>query len=109
MRDNLEICPVDITSIQKAQSLGWRMNNLYFGDLKTNWAKLELNRGVTRENEAADYHKAWESALRKLEAGAIYDSAPEVLEKEMCKEKQKPNPVICFVGRVVRYIRRNIK
>lgn len=107
--DNLEICPVDITSIQKAQSLGWRMNNLYFGDLKTNWAKLELNRGVTRENEAADYRKAWESALRKLGAGAIYDSAPEVLEKEMCKEKQKSNPVIRFAGRVVRYIRRNIK
>lgn len=109
VRDNLEICPVNIASIQKAQALEWRMNNLYFGDLKTIGEELALNRGIPRENKAAAYHKALECALRKLEAGAIYDTDPEVLKKKMHKDNRKPNPVIHFAERVVRRIRRSLK
>ena len=96
--EHMEAYPVSIEAIQKAQFLEGRLNNLYFGDLRS--ARLgqdhDLNRGVPRVHRSADYLQAWESNLRKLRTGQIYDRAPEKLRRQMQRDSKKLNPMISF-------------
>lgn len=109
VRDKLEICDVDIADIQKAQAIDWRLDNLYFGDLKVDGKEMDLNRGIPREKNTADFDRTWKSGLRKLKAGAVYDTDPSVLKKQMHKDNKKPNPVVRFVKRAVGHIKRKMK
>ena len=102
-----EIC---IEDIQKAQYLQGRLNNLYFGDLKTSEVKCgDLNYGVPREQCSQEFDQAWRSARKKANTGAVYDRNPAVLFKRMAQDSKKSNPVIGFAKRVIRYIKRKIK
>ena len=107
-QDKLEICQADIANIQKAQSLDWRLNNLYFGDLKTDGTTIDLNHGVPREKRSALHRQAWSSNLKKLETGAAYATDPKAVKKQMIRDAQKPNPLLKIVKRTVTYIKRKI-
>lgn len=110
VKDTLEIRYVGIEDIQKAQALDWRLDNLYFGDLKT--AKLDdpidLNFGVPREKKSASFTRIRKTSLQKLNAGAVYDVAPSALKKQLQKDNRKPNPLIHFTKRAIGYIKRRI-
>ena len=107
----LEIREVDLADIQKAQYLDGRLNNLYFGDLKSTRIKekMDLNTGVPRENNAADYHRAWQERIRRLDVSRHYDKNPSLLDKQMLKDQKKASPIAVFVRRCVGYIRRKVK
>lgn len=109
-KDKLEIRDIGIEDIQKAQAIDWRLDNLYCGDLKT--ARMEkplnLNPGVPREKETASFNRVWKKKLQKLKTGAVYNTDPVVLEKQIQIDDKKPNPVVRFVKRVIGYIKRRI-
>ena len=88
--------------------MDWRLNNLYFGDLKTAGTTIDLNHGVPREKSSALYRQAWGSNLKKLETGAVYATDPEAVKKQMIRDAQKPNPLLRIVRRTVGYIKRKI-
>lgn len=110
-KDKLEIRNIGIADIQKAQAIGWRLDNLYCGDLKVaqTGAPLDLNHGVPREKEATSFVRVWKANLQKLKAGAVYDTDPIVLKKQIRKDNRKPNPVVRFVKRIAGYIRRRMQ
>ena len=110
-KDKLEIRPITIGEIQKAQAIDLRLDNLYCGDLKAAQMDetLDLNPGVPREKEAASAARIWKTNLQKLKSGAVYDTEPDVLEKQIQKDSRKPNPAVQFVRRVINYIRRRLK
>lgn len=110
-RGKLEIRDVDIADIQEAQAIDWRLNNLYYGDCKTMQTEgvSDLNIGVPRELPYASFEQSWKQSLKKLKAGAVYDTAPEKLKKQLQKDDKKPNPVVKFARRAVGYIRRRMK
>lgn len=107
-QDKLEVCQADIADIQTAQSLDWRLNNLYFGDLKTAGTSIDLNHGVPREKSSALYRQALSSNLKKLETGTVYATDPEAVKRQMIRDAQKPNPLLRIVRRTVGYIKRKI-
>ena len=109
--DGLEICNITIAEIQKAQYLQGRLNNLYFGDIKAakTEGRPELNQGIPREFDFAEYLPAWSACVSRLKSGAIYSTSPDVLHKQMQKDSKKPNPVIGFVKRCYRFIKRKMK
>lgn len=107
--DTLEAVPVAIDEIQKAQHLAGRLNNLYFGTLKSVWTDLELNAGVPREQNAAEFTDAWNNDLQHLRSGACYDRTPGVLEKQMRRDQKKPNPMCRFLLRGLGFVKRKLR
>ena len=110
-KDLLEIRDISITDIQQAQAIDWRLDNLYLGDRKAEQIglDLDLNKGVPREKEPAPFTQTLKTSLKKLQAGAIYDIDPTVLQKQIRKDNKKPNSAITFLKRCYRYIMRKIK
>jgi coenzyme F420-reducing hydrogenase beta subunit len=106
--EQLQILPIDIADIQKAQAIDLRLDNLYFGDLRA--AQLgkdsDWNRGVPREKELADFGVAWKKALEKLRAGAVYDAEPTVLKKQIKKDNKRPNILLRILRRCCRIVKR---
>ena len=109
--DLLEIREISITDIQQAQAIDWRLDNLYLGDRKAEQMGLDLglNAGVPREKELALFAQTLKTGLKKLQAGAIYDIDPTILQKQIRKDNKKPNSAIAFLKRCYRYIMRKIK
>lgn len=110
-KDLLKIRAISITDIQQAQAIDWRLDNLYLGDLKVEQIglDLDLNKGVPREKESASFSQTLKTSLKKLQAGAIYDIDPTVLQQQIRKDNKKPNPLVTFLKRCFRYIERKIK
>lgn len=110
VKDMLEVRPIDIADIQKAQALQWRLKNLYYGDCKSAECcpTLDLNPGVPRQSNPADFRKAWKVELRRSQSGAAYDRDPTILEKQLRQDNKKPNPIVRFFRRALGYIRRRI-
>ena len=110
-KDQLEIRDIRIDRIQQAQAIAWRLDNLYFGDLKA--AQIDkdfnLNNGVPREKECAPIKQALKTSLKKLRSGAVYDINPSALHKQIRKDNQKPSSVVRFMKRFYHYIKRKIK
>ena len=110
-KDLLEIREISITDIQQAQAIDWRLDNLYLGDLKAEQIGngLDLNNGVPREKEYASFMHDMKIRMKKLRAGAIYDTTPAELQKQIRKDNKKPNPAVRFVKRCYHYINRKLK
>ena len=104
----LELRKIDISMIQKAQVIDCRLDNLYFGDLRHNPAKLDLNHGLPREKNPDVYKKLMKENLQKLNAGAMYAENPLVLAMQIAKNDRKPNSIIQFGKRAVGFLRRRI-
>lgn len=100
----LETVPVTLAEIQKAQGLPLRLPNLYYGDLKGG----DLNPSVPREKAAQELKKAYAEELRWLRSGAVYHRDPTVLEKQLKSYNKKPNPVISFLRRGLRFVKRKL-
>lgn len=107
VQDLLEIRPVDICAIQKAQAIDWRLNNLYVGDLAR--TEDDLNKGVPREKDGSFYRNAYRTGLKKLKTGAVYDINPGAIKKQIKKDHKKPNAIIRFARRAAGYVKRNLK
>ena len=105
-KEKLEIREIDIADIRKAQAVDRRLDNLYCGDLRH--PEMDLNPGVPREKATATFEQSWKKSLQKLKTGAVYDTDPNVLAKQLRKDNRKPNPVIRFIRRVLRFIKRRI-
>ena len=104
--ESLEAVPVEMEQILEAQYLLGRLNNLYFGELKS--AGQDLNAGVPREQASAKFERAWKTELRRLRSGACYDRDPVVLEKQMARDARKPNPIISFLRRGLGFVKRRL-
>ncbi len=105
----LEFRRIGISAIQMAQAIDRRLENLYFGDLHSvEYSHADLNPGIPREKSADEFCSAWKQALRKLQAGAVYCSDPIILKKQIKCDNKKPNPLIRFIKRGVRWIKRHI-
>lgn len=106
----LEIRPVEIGDIQKAQYLDGRLNNLYYAILKATHLgeKLELNSGVQQEQDFDVFERAWRTNLKKLYAGQVYDQRPQKIEKQMRQDSKRPNPVVSFCKRVYYFLKRKL-
>ena len=101
---------MEIGDIQQAQYLDGRLNNLYFGDVKASVSKCDdLNPGVSREQEYREFEGAWKDACKRARTGAVYDKDPSAIQRRIRKDIKKPNPMIQFVKRVFRFIKRKIK
>jgi coenzyme F420 hydrogenase subunit beta len=105
-KEKLAFREIDIADIRNAQAINRRLDNLYCGDLKA--AKTDLNPGVPREKDASPFAQVWKKSLQKLNAGAVYDADPTVLEKQIRRDNKKPNPVIRFAKRAIGYVKRRI-
>lgn len=99
--DRMEAVPVDISEIQEAQGLGIRLKNLCYAELH----QPGLNPGVPLEQEPEGFRKAAEQELRRLRCGAVYDREPERLRKQIERDNRKPNPVISFLRRGMRFVK----
>lgn len=111
VQSKLEVRKISIADIQKAQAIDLRLSNLYCGDCKTAQTEgiSDLNPGVPRELPHESVRPSWKHSLDQLWAGAVYDTAPKALKKQMKKDQKKPNPVIRLIKRAVRHIRRRLK
>lgn len=107
VEEELEVRDIQKEDVQRAQAIDWRLNNLYYGDLKSR--QIDLNPGVPRERHVADYRSGWKTELKKLQAGAVYDTNPEAIKLQIAKDNKKPNLVIRFIRRAVGFIRRRLK
>ena len=108
VQSGLEAYPVDVAQIQKAQYLEGRLNNLYFGDLKSAETGMDLNAGIPRELSAEEFRWVWKRNAQKLSAGAQFNSDPSILEKQMRRDNKKPNPVIVFAKRCYYFAKRKL-
>ena len=104
VQELLEAVPVDISEIREAQGLSIRLQNLYYGDL----SGRELNPGVPREFPAEQYRKAWNTDLHRLRCGAVYDRDPEAIRKQCKADNRRPNPVLSFLRRGLRFLKRRL-
>ena len=111
VKEFLEIRPVGIADIQNAQALDWRLNQLYYGDIRNGREEktLDLNRGVPREKEGASFKHPCQTEWKRLRTGAVYDTDPNALLKQMRKDNKKPNPIVHFIRRAMGFIRRRLK
>lgn len=109
-QDQLETRDISIGEIQQAQAIDWRLDNLYFGDLKAAQTakELDLNPGVPRQKHGADFARAYRDSLKRLLAGAVYDVSPAKLHQQMQRDNKKPNPGVQFLKRCYHYIKRRI-
>lgn len=110
VRKHIEAHPIDISAIQEAQYLDGRLNNLYFGDLRSSrlGEDHDLNRGVPRTQDCADFRQAWESNLRKLRTGQVYDNTPQKLHRQLRRDSKKPNRVVSFCKRGFYFLKRKL-
>ena len=108
-KDLLELREIGVGAVQRAQAIDWRLDNMYFGDLKPGSEIIDLNRGVPREKRADMLAKAAKTNIQRLSAGAIYGEDPSVLEKQIAIDNRNPNPVTRFVRRAIGFIKRKIK
>ena len=107
----LEAVPVEVKDIQDAQYLQGRLNNLYLGDLKSQelgWTQ-DLNSGVPREQDASEFVPAKKLQFRRLRCGAVYDSDPGVLAKQMARDARKPDPITSFLRRGIGFVKRRLR
>ena len=104
----LDIRPIEIDDIQKAQYLIGRLNNLYFGDLKSAILehKIDLNCGVPRNQSCREYERAWHNSLRKIECGAQYHVNPQKIKKQKKKDSKKNSVLVNLFIRTFYYLRR---
>lgn len=109
-KSQLEIHEIGISQIQNAQAIDYRLNNLYYGDLKakTIGNHIDLNIGVPREKDAASFRPGMKADLKKLHAGAFYDTNPSGLHRQIEKDNKAPNPVVKFIKRCYHYLKRRI-
>ena len=110
-KEQLEISSLELADIQKAQAVDWRLDNLYYGDLKAAriGKELNLNPGVPREKNLENFERSYRHALRQLQAGAAYDVDPMRIKKQIRQDHKKTNLLIRVVRRVLRYIKRKLK
>lgn len=106
VHDCLEIRPIEISDIQKAQAIDWRLNNLYIGDFANR--EFDLNPGVPREMNCTRFKEAYRIARKQLKTGALYDTDPNAIKKQMMQDGKKPNPVVHFIKRATGFIRRRL-
>ena len=104
VRETLEAVPIHISEIQKAQVLTARLKNAFYGDLKTKGAP-DLNPGIARVPAT---EKEYRLLLAQLRAGQCYDRDKKPLEKQMRLDSKKPNPVLTFVRRGLRFVKRRL-
>ena len=106
--DRLEIRPIGIADIQKAQFISGRLNNLYFSDLKTRSLKVkrDLNAGVQHEYHYLEYERAWHESLKRLNRGSGYLDAPQKLIRQIKADQNGENPLVNFAKRVYYLLRR---
>ncbi len=102
----LEFRPIDIPSVQKAQYLENRLDNLCYGDLKS--PTSNLNTGVPRTQTPDIFRQAWNIRLKRLRSGAVYDHSPNLLHKQLRADEKKPNLIRRFLRRFRGYISRII-
>lgn len=109
-KDKLVVCDIGVEDIQKAQAIDWRLDNLYCGDLKAAQigTSLDLNPGVPREQETASFAHAWKTNLQKLKTGAVYDTDPTALKKQIAKDNKTTNPIWRFMKGCYRFLRRRM-
>lgn len=105
-KDSLEIRDIGIEQIQNAQVIERRLDNLYCGDLI--YPQMDLNAGVPREKEANAVVHQCRYSLQKLRAGAVYDTDPAVLDRQLRRDNRKPNPAVRFARRAIGFIKRRI-
>ena len=88
-----------------------RLRDLYLGDLKAGQlgSGLDLNHGVPREKEPASFQRALKTGLKRLQAGAVYDLNPAVLQKQIRKDQKGPHPLVRFMKRCLRYLKRKLR
>lgn len=110
LQNDLETRTISIQAIQKAQYLDGRLNNLYFGDLKSQSLdnQYNLNIGIPREQNAADYTYAWKLLLKRLHAGACYISNPNLLRKQMRSDHQHKNALFHVFTRLLHRLKQYI-
>lgn len=110
-KDRLEVRSIGIGEIQKAQAVDQRLDQMYFGDLMAARAgmDLDLNPGVPREKGLDEFRQGLKLGLRRLGAGAAYDTAPERLQKQLRRDNKRPNPAARFVKRCCRFIKRRLR
>ena len=108
VQSNLEVRFTSIEDIQNAQYLEGRLNNLYFSMLKSNSLDqvLDLNGGIPREQEFGDFRRAWSTSIQRLQAGAVYDTEPMKLNKQIQKDSKKPGTVLNFIKRCYYFVKR---
>ena len=107
VKDDLEIRDVDVGDIQKAQAIDWRLNNLYYSDLRTAGSTMNLNLGVPRDN-GASFLRAWKNCRKRLRSGAVYDIDPNEVRKQMRRDSKKAGPMVRLINRAIRHIARRI-
>lgn len=103
-QEKLEVVPIDVCEIQKAQVLTERLKNAFYGDLKTG-GEPNLNQGI---EQSLGTEKEYRIQLQRLRTGACYDRDKKPLEKQIRMDKKKPNAVITFFRRGVRFVKRRI-
>lgn len=110
-RSLLEIHEIGIGEIQNAQAIDYRLNNLYYGDLKAKTIDdhLDLNTGVPREKDSASFRSAMKADLKKLQAGAFYDTNPSVLYRQIEKDNKAPDPLVKFIKRCFNFLKRKLR
>ena len=106
VQDLLVICPIEIADIQKAQAIDCRLDNMYAGDLAN--AALDLNKDVPREKEKSVFQNTHSAGMKKLKTGAVYDTDPNAIRKQLKQDNKKPHPLRRFVRRAVRFIKRRL-
>lgn len=107
VKNDLEIRDVDVGDIQKAQAIDWRLNNLYYSDLRTAGSTMNLNLGVPRDN-GASFLRAWKNCRKRLRSGAVYDIDPNEVRKQMRRDSKKAGPMVRLINRAIRHIARRI-
>lgn len=100
----IESVSIDISEIQKAQVLTYRLKNAFYGDLKTGGTP-DLNPGIGRVPAT---EKDYRLLLRQLRAGACYDRDKKPLERQMRLDNKKPDPVLRFLCRGLRFLKRRV-
>ena len=108
--EKLESHPVTIADIQQAQFLQSRLNNLYFGQLRTRRIpeKPDLNCGVPIERDPREFEHSWHSALKKLRTGAQYHTAPQKLIRQMQSDTKEAPFLIRFLRRGFYFLKRKV-
>ena len=110
-RKALEIRDSSIDDIRNGKYLDGRMHNLYFSDAKTAETRsgIDLNTGIPRNSDFRGYLSAWNACRNQLLTGALYEEDPDSLKKQIRRDSKRPNPVIRFFKRGLRYIKRGLK
>ncbi|MBQ8830087.1 MAG: Coenzyme F420 hydrogenase/dehydrogenase, beta subunit C-terminal domain [Oscillospiraceae bacterium] len=105
--EKLERRAVSFEDISRAQAIDLRLKNMYFGDLRTDCD--DLNCGVPREKNAADFESEWKTSIKRLRSGAVYAEKPDAVKKQIYKDNKKPCIVKRALKKIFRYAKRLLK